>query len=179
MVNGAIHRLIEQQAASHGGALAFADDSRALTYRELNCRANVLARALVAAGFRRGAVAEVRMGRSADLVVTLLAVLKAGGAYRWTCEAGSAEVCGVDVTRLLDGVCQPSPNLPVLVRGSDVACVTPDGVLVPHATVAALARHEVPRDVEWTEAAGALDVWMALMTGATVTFTAAPVSVAA
>ena len=179
MVNSTIHRLIEQQAAARGDAYAYLDETRALTYRELNCRANVLARAFVAAGFRRGRVADVKMEHSPDLLVTLLAVLKAGGAYRWTCDGAAPQVCGVDVARVLAADCQPSPNLPILTRASEIACVMPDGVLVPHATVTALAPGDVPQEVEWSEERGALDVWMALITGATVTCTATPIPVAA
>ena len=65
-------------------ALDRADMSRdqAWTYRELNARANQLARALVS---RHGVGPDVRVGvlaeRSLDLVLALLAVAKAGGAY--------------------------------------------------------------------------------------------------
>ena len=76
-----IHRLIEQQAASRGDALAFNDETRLITYRDLNGRANTVARALVASGFKRGAVAALQMPRSVELAITMLAVLKAGGAY--------------------------------------------------------------------------------------------------
>ena len=179
MVNGAIHRLIEQQAAARPDTFAYFDGAQALTYRELNARANVLARALLGAGFRRGAVADVRLPRSPELVVTLLAVLKAGGGYRWTPDGATRLVCGVDVARVLASEAQLSPNLPILTRGSEVACVMPDGVIVPHATIAALARHDVPRNVNWSEGTGLLDVWVALMTGATVRCTEAPASVAA
>jgi acyl-CoA synthetase (AMP-forming)/AMP-acid ligase II len=186
----AVHRAIEQQAAARGESAAYVDGACTLTYRELNGRANALARALIASGFKRGSVAAVRMVTSADLVVTLLAVLKAGGAYMsidqddasWprglsivgTGSAGSGRCLAVDVSRMLTQGLSPSANLPILTRATDVACVLRDcdgspAVLVPHSTIAALPLSHVPRDVRWTLESGALDLWVALMTGATVT----------
>ena len=52
-----------------------------LTYAELNGRANRLARLLVRHGVGTESLVAVLMDRSADLVVALLAVLKAGAAY--------------------------------------------------------------------------------------------------
>ncbi|HWS55001.1 MAG TPA: amino acid adenylation domain-containing protein, partial [Pyrinomonadaceae bacterium] len=76
-----IHELFEQQAARTPAAVALVDEGRSVTYGELNARANQLAHRLRAAG----AGPEVRVGialeRSVELVVALLGVLKAGGAY--------------------------------------------------------------------------------------------------
>lgn len=196
----AIHRIIENQAATRGESLAYVDDRRAMTYRELNYRANAVARALMANGFRRGCIAAVRMERSAELLVTLLAVLKAGGAYMWIDTAAGSWPHGVsivqrgaggedrcqalDLSPALAGGVQPSANLPVLTRGSDVACVLRDGsgapgVLVPHSTVVALLQQQPGAAVDWSGDNSAIDVWVALMTGATVAATAAPASAAA
>lgn len=52
-----------------------------LTYRELNQRANHLARHLRARGVGRETVVGLMVGRSAELLIGMLALLKAGGAY--------------------------------------------------------------------------------------------------
>ena len=52
-----------------------------LSYGELNGRANRLARLLIGRGVGPESLVAVVMERSADLVVALLAVVKAGGAY--------------------------------------------------------------------------------------------------
>jgi amino acid adenylation domain-containing protein len=76
-----IHELVAAQAERTPEALAVVCGEDALTYHELDARANRLARRL--AGL--GAGPEVRVGicleRSAGMVVAMLAVLKAGAAY--------------------------------------------------------------------------------------------------
>jgi amino acid adenylation domain-containing protein len=76
-----IHELFEVQAARTPGAVAAVYEGEALSYAELNARANQLAHYLR----RSGVGPEVRVGicleRSLEMVVSLLAVLKAGGAY--------------------------------------------------------------------------------------------------
>ncbi len=57
-----------------------APDGR-LTYGELEQRANRLARHLVARGVRRGDAVAICLDRNSQLIVAILAVLKAGGAY--------------------------------------------------------------------------------------------------
>lgn len=52
-----------------------------LTYRELNRRANRLAHALIARGVGPEQAVALRLPRSAELVVAVLAVLKTGAAY--------------------------------------------------------------------------------------------------
>ncbi|MEU1711228.1 amino acid adenylation domain-containing protein, partial [Streptomyces sp. NPDC005706] len=60
-------------------AVLFADT--VLTYAELHGRANQLARHLVGLGVGPESVVAVALPRSADTIVALLAVIKAGGAY--------------------------------------------------------------------------------------------------
>jgi amino acid adenylation domain-containing protein len=76
-----VHHLVEAQAARTPGAIAVVHEGQRLTYRELNERANGLARSLVGLGVRP----EVRVGicleRGVGMIISVLAVLKAGGAY--------------------------------------------------------------------------------------------------
>ncbi|HEV8581217.1 MAG TPA: amino acid adenylation domain-containing protein [Thermoanaerobaculia bacterium] len=76
-----VHGLFEEQAARTPCGVAVESEERCLTYADLEAEANRWAWLLR----RRGVGPEVRVGicldRSADLVVALLAVLKAGGAW--------------------------------------------------------------------------------------------------
>jgi len=75
------HRLFEARAAERPDAFAVVFDGGALTYGELNRRANQLARYLRRLGVGTETPVGICLERSADLVVCTLAVLKAGGAY--------------------------------------------------------------------------------------------------
>src|SRR5258706_13629929 len=77
----AVHRIIEAHAARYGDAPAIADMGITLSYRELNQKANVIARYLIDHDFRRGMLAVVSMPRAADTAIILLGILKAGGRY--------------------------------------------------------------------------------------------------
>lgn len=72
---------IESRAARTPDATALVYGDTTLTYEELNTRANRLARHLRTLGARPGAVVAVSVPRSVELIVSLLAVLKAGAAY--------------------------------------------------------------------------------------------------
>ena len=90
----------------------------------------------------------------------------------------------IDIRDALDASSHPAPNLPILTRAADIACVLPQrnglpGVLVPHATITALQSHPLPETTDWSPAPGALDLWLPLMAGATVTLTTAPAESAA
>ncbi|MFJ9566859.1 amino acid adenylation domain-containing protein [Streptomyces fuscichromogenes] len=71
----------EQQAARRPAALAVSAHDGALTYAELNERANRLARLLLSRGVGPGCHVGVLLPRGVDLVVAFVAVLKAGAAY--------------------------------------------------------------------------------------------------
>ncbi|WP_020658821.1 non-ribosomal peptide synthetase [Amycolatopsis benzoatilytica] len=73
--------LFEAQARRTPDAEAVRFDTDSLTYRELDAQASALATGLAAAGVGPDRIVGVRHDRSLDLVVSLLAVLKAGGAY--------------------------------------------------------------------------------------------------
>jgi amino acid adenylation domain-containing protein len=73
--------LFEAQAAQNPDAAAVTCQGETLTYAELNQRANRLAHHLQALGVAPEVLVGVCLERSLDLVVALLGVLKAGGAY--------------------------------------------------------------------------------------------------
>ncbi|QUW84599.1 amino acid adenylation domain-containing protein [Streptomyces mirabilis] len=72
---------IADQAARTPSAIAVECEGTRLTYAELESRANRLARHLTSLGVGAESMVAVLMERSVDLVVTLLGVWKAGGAY--------------------------------------------------------------------------------------------------
>ncbi|MGE0296504.1 MAG: amino acid adenylation domain-containing protein [Pseudonocardia sp.] len=74
-------RLIEARAAAAPGSVAVVCDDVALTYGELNAQANRLARALRRRGIGPEDTVGVALPRSAELVVGLVGVLKAGAAF--------------------------------------------------------------------------------------------------
>ncbi|MEV6816479.1 amino acid adenylation domain-containing protein, partial [Micromonospora sp. NPDC051296] len=73
--------LFERQVAAAPAAEALAYEAETLTYADVNTRANRLAHQLIALGVGPEDAVAVALPRSVDAVVTLLAVLKAGGAY--------------------------------------------------------------------------------------------------
>ncbi|MFF0190332.1 amino acid adenylation domain-containing protein [Streptomyces sp. NPDC005244] len=72
---------LARHAKATPDALAVAAQDRSLTYRELDERTNRLAHWLTGQGVGPEALVAVRLPRRADLVVALLAVLKAGATY--------------------------------------------------------------------------------------------------
>ncbi|HYG08782.1 MAG TPA: amino acid adenylation domain-containing protein, partial [Pyrinomonadaceae bacterium] len=76
-----IHQLFESQASRTPHAVALCFDNQQLTYAELNARANQLARHLHSLHVGVESCVAILMHRSLEMVVSLLAVLKAGAAY--------------------------------------------------------------------------------------------------
>ncbi|WXG14266.1 amino acid adenylation domain-containing protein [Xenorhabdus griffiniae] len=76
-----IHQLIEQQVERTPDAIAVRYENQALSYAELNARANRLAHQLMALGVIPDQPVAICVTRSLERIVGLLAVLKAGGAY--------------------------------------------------------------------------------------------------
>ncbi|MCX4625995.1 AMP-binding protein [Streptomyces sp. NBC_01443] len=73
--------LFELQARDTPQAYAVIAGVHSLTYGQLDVRANQLAHHLIADGLPPGAVVAIGTARRTEIVVALLAVLKAGGAY--------------------------------------------------------------------------------------------------
>ena len=144
-----VSRLIEEKAGQAPDAIAVRFQDQELTYRDLNTRANRLARHLVSMGAGAEWLVAVSIARSLDLVVALLAVMKSGAAYlpldpshpperRETILADSdAKILITDQKEGASGVCpelileterinigrQSDDNLPVEIRPHDLAYV--------------------------------------------------------
>ncbi|MFC8016437.1 AMP-binding protein [Streptomyces cinereoruber] len=78
---GCVHELVEHHALKTPDAVAVVYDDEQLTYNQLNCRADQLARRLRAHGVGQDAVVGLCVERGLDLVVGILGILKSGGAY--------------------------------------------------------------------------------------------------
>ncbi|MFL9869975.1 condensation domain-containing protein, partial [Paraburkholderia fungorum] len=76
-----VHRVIEAQVRRTPDAQAVLFGDTALTYAELNARANQLAHRLSAQGVGPDVRVGITVERSVEMVVGLLAIMKAGGAY--------------------------------------------------------------------------------------------------
>lgn len=76
-----IHHLFEAQVQRTPHATAVVSDDAQLTYRELNERANRLARVLRNLGVAADGMAGIYLERSSEMLVGLMGILKAGGAY--------------------------------------------------------------------------------------------------
>ncbi|MDR6675808.1 non-ribosomal peptide synthetase, partial [Xanthomonas sp. 1678] len=76
-----LHQRVQRQAARTPQALAVSGGGRALSYAELDARADRLAAWLQRQGVGAGSVVGVCAERHVDLVVALLGTLKAGAAY--------------------------------------------------------------------------------------------------
>ena len=76
-----IHQLFEAQVEKTPDAVALIFNNQHLTYRDLNNRANQLAKHLQSLGVGTETLVGICIERSLEMVVALLAILKAGGAY--------------------------------------------------------------------------------------------------
>ena len=176
-----LHQLVEQQADRTPDATAIVDTTagdRELTFRELDDRANRLANWLGAQGIGRGDLVAVRLGRGADLIAALLAVLKSGAGYLpvdpslpsarvdLVMADSAAALLLTDDTLPPARALGPATRPPVHVDADDIAyCIytsgssgRPKGVLVPHRGPANVVRwhttHAPPlRTLQWTSPA--------------------------
>ena len=80
-VSQTLHELFVAQALETPEAVALVYSDQRLTYRELDERSNQLAHHLTALGVKTEEVIGLYLTRSIDMVVAILGVLKAGGAY--------------------------------------------------------------------------------------------------
>jgi len=76
-----VHTLIERQAEKSPDAIALVCGSEAVTYHDMNARADRVANGLIRLGVGADSLVGLHLPRSVDLVVAALGILKAGGAY--------------------------------------------------------------------------------------------------
>jgi len=79
--NTCLHHLVERQVAGDPGAPALLTATARISYGRLNNEANRLAQMLGKAGVRPEVPVAVCLERSPDVLVAILAILKAGGVY--------------------------------------------------------------------------------------------------
>ncbi|GID70735.1 amino acid adenylation protein [Actinoplanes cyaneus] len=165
-----LHQRIARLARQRPDAPAVIAPQRRLSYGELDATADAWAAGLTAAGVGPGDQVPIILPREADLVIALLAVLKAGAAYAlldpaWPAARlrevtamldaplviASAEVDGLDLpvwTSPAPQVAAPPEFRPAELRGDAPCCVfftsgttgRPKGVLTPHRATARLFR---------------------------------------
>ncbi|HVG19910.1 MAG TPA: condensation domain-containing protein, partial [Blastocatellia bacterium] len=98
-----IYKQFESQVERTPDAIAITSGAEKLTYRELNRRANQLARRLRRAGVGPDMCVGIFLGRSLEAAIGMLAALKAGGAYSHIDPAHSKD----EQALMLDGAKMP------------------------------------------------------------------------
>ncbi|MFB6894236.1 amino acid adenylation domain-containing protein, partial [Kitasatospora sp. NPDC056327] len=156
--------LFEAQAARTPAAVALVFRDEALTYAELNARANRLAHLLIDRGVGPESIVPVMVERSTEMVVALLGILKAGGAYlpvdrdhpadRIAYLLGQASGPLTVTRELVDesaafSTGNPSgrtlePRHPAYVIFTSGSTGRPKGVVVTHTGTASLAATQIP-----------------------------------
>lgn len=79
--NDTLIDLFEEQVALTPDNVAVAYENKSMTYRELNERANQIARHLQQSGLSQGALVGLLMNRSIDMIAGIIGILKTGAAY--------------------------------------------------------------------------------------------------
>lgn len=79
--NKVIYQYLEEQAAKDSLNTAVIFENKKLSYGELNDRANCLARLLKEKGAGQDCIIAVMMERSLEMIIAIMAIQKAGGAY--------------------------------------------------------------------------------------------------
>jgi len=76
-----IHQMFEEQAQNNPDRIALIFEGKQLTYSELNAKVNQLARILKEKGVERNSIVGIMEERSPEMMISIMGVLKAGGAY--------------------------------------------------------------------------------------------------
>ncbi|OKH37811.1 non-ribosomal peptide synthetase [[Phormidium ambiguum] IAM M-71] len=75
------HQIFESQVQSNPKTIAIVSEQKSLTYEELNQKADCLAQILRQMGVQANSLVGLCVDRSADMVIGILGILKAGGAF--------------------------------------------------------------------------------------------------
>ena len=81
MNEASIHEIFRKRVEENASAIALVDGIQSFTYAELDALSSAFATNLESAGAQQGDVVALVMDRSAELIVSMLAVLKCGAAY--------------------------------------------------------------------------------------------------
>lgn len=116
-----VHRVIAEQARRRPEAIAVVGPDATLTRAELATRAQALARHLQELGVTRETPVAVLMDRTASMVVALLAVLEAGGAFvpcdpEWPAARIAYTVQDAGAHVIVAGARHAVPDGPIVVR---------------------------------------------------------------
>ena len=76
-----IHELFEEQAERTPENIALVFEGKTMTYRQLNAKANQLARKLRYKGVRKGSIVGIMVERSFEMIIGIMGIMKAGGVY--------------------------------------------------------------------------------------------------
>ncbi|NFG32566.1 amino acid adenylation domain-containing protein, partial [Clostridium botulinum] len=79
--NKTIQELFEEQVEKTPNNIAVVFEDKKLTYRELNEKANSLARVLRDKGVKADSIVAIMVERSIEMIVGIMGILKSGGAY--------------------------------------------------------------------------------------------------
>ncbi|GHB89698.1 non-ribosomal peptide synthetase [Streptomyces anthocyanicus] len=109
--------MFREQARARPDAVAVVDERRTLTYRQVEKLSAQLAHQLLARGLAAEDVVGISLERSAEMVIGLLAVLRAGGAFvpldpHWPAERRAVVIEDAGVVVQLDASGEPAPGEP-------------------------------------------------------------------
>ncbi|MGA5896017.1 amino acid adenylation domain-containing protein [Streptomyces venetus] len=112
-----IVEMFREQARTRPDAIAVVDERRSLTYRQTAQFSGQLAHHLIERGLTAEQVVGISLGRSAEMVIGLLAVLQAGGAFvpldpQWPAARRAVVIEDAWVVAQLDHSGEPAPDEP-------------------------------------------------------------------
>ena len=79
--NTSIIKYFEEQVVKKPNKIALISNGKQITYKDLNQKANMLAKYLVNKGIKKGDVVGIMVSRSLEMAIGLIAILKSGATY--------------------------------------------------------------------------------------------------